>query len=231
MEIISLIISIIALTVSLVFSVLTLITRKQNLNLNTYSQFQNSLNGLIDLSQEYELLNLRPEKDKDIEYSKRLGGIKMKRASIAEQAHNLAIKIPELISVTEYTELAKSFYALREYEKAELHHKSAISKAKGPLGIAAKRSYADFLYLTDRVNEGRRQYSNCAIDQTTDKNKEINVKSLKMQMFNEAKINNYEMSEKFYNEALAIISRIGNKQINKDLLVEVENEWRNLWAE
>lgn len=211
------------MTISVVFPLLTLRSKRASDRQVVYAQFQSSLNYLMEISNEIQINGHDPEENKNkLIYTEKMNGLQLKKATIAERAHKLAQKSKKLISHTEFSELAKTFYSLREYEKAEKYHLQAIRNASDSLGEAAKRSYADFLFLTERIQEGRDQYKKCIIDQTTDRNKSINVKTLQMWMYNEAMIGNQDARNTIYNEACSIIERIGDLR-TKELRQELEN--------
>lgn len=108
------------------------------------------MNSLIDIAQEWHLLDL--EKD-NIHYDTKLGNIKMKRALLVESANQLVQEVENLISATDFSELAKSLYSVYEYENAEKYHMIAVEKGQGALGIACNRSYRFFFFVLGKSNK------------------------------------------------------------------------------
>lgn len=226
MQTVSLVLSIIAFVTSVGFSILTLKDRKANHTQYLYNQFQLSLNTLMDISQDYYLLELEPPEQKaSLAYTRKINSLQNKRATTASHANQLARQLKNQISSSEYTELAKAFYTLHENETATHFHTCAITSGEELSKVVARRSFADFLFLTDRVSEGRTQYQECInqFDQTTDRNKKITVKTLQMWMYNEAKIENRERAKELAREAASIIERVSDAQSRKDLKQELEN--------
>lgn len=191
---------------------------------NQLSKFNSSLNSLIDIAQEYHILQITPESQRDLLYDRKLGNLKLARASLVESTDNLAKEVEQMITATNFSELAKSLYSVYEYEKAEKYHLKAIQKSSGSLGISCRRSYADFLFCINKPAKGREEYKLCIVDEDTDSNKELNVRTLIMLMYNEAQLNNNSReTQKVYEDAISLASRISLPNRKRDLILEIEN--------
>jgi hypothetical protein len=147
-------------------------------------------------------LGITPEDQRDILYDKKLGNLKLERASLVEITYTLANEVENMITATNCSELAKSLCAVYENEKAEKYHLLAITKSEGNLGLGCRRSYADFLFCVGKPVKGREEYKRCMADEDTDSNKEQNVRTLIMLFFNETQLgNNKEEALKIWNQA------------------------------
>ncbi|MDX1685346.1 MAG: hypothetical protein R3275_08925 [Saprospiraceae bacterium] len=174
-----------------------------------YDCFQKLIRELVDITNEWDLLQRTPLKRRDQSFEVRLNCLNVKRAYIADNIGFYEKRFSNRIPATQYSELAKTFYALFDLERAEEYHKKAYQKSgTDALGLAVRRSYADFLFLQGDIKQGRKMYEKSRLDNSTDINIQRNIKSYGMQLYNEASAGNITEAAELYRRGMSCINEV-----------------------
>lgn len=161
-DIISIIISIVALLLSVYANINSQTREESEKNRTIRIQLTDVLGRINNLNLE----NARIFKDyseADPEYASRISAIlNQENVSLLWQAKYLSEQIPDLISVVDLNTIAYANFLANNILEAEGFHKKSIEKAKNNNDNYSRalttRSYAIFLFSTGRSTEGRRQY-------------------------------------------------------------------------
>ena len=141
--------------------------------------------NLVKLTSEIYLMEYRFYDSNHKEDKIKLNNLRNERGVIVEQISAIILKHPNLISYAEYSELAKSKFAMFDFELARKYHLLAIELSSEVAQINCKRYYADFLYRIKQVVEGRKLYSECEVKGNSDTDKLVNGITFRMWMNSE----------------------------------------------
>jgi tetratricopeptide (TPR) repeat protein len=87
--------------------------------------------------------------------------LNQENAFLLNEAIMLMEQIPDLVGTVEYNTVAYSLSNAGETDRSEKYYRRAISGATSPFeGLAAQRSFAQFLFAGGRLDEGRALYQN-----------------------------------------------------------------------
>lgn len=147
---------------------------------------------------------------------------------------NQIIKLVEVkqfsLSSVEYRIIAEAFQAVYDNVKAEEYFKRAIETIDEYTDstnskIVAIRSYAGFLYLMNKPEEGAKQFASAILNNTNDISNNFNGYTFQMQFANEVDVGNYDLAIECYKKAKAYYLKIGNIGVRDRNLSSLENTW------
>lgn len=152
---ITIIVGIVALSISLASFTISLISYKQRSKeglLSVRKQLSDTMQKLLDLNTEGAKRDLEPEK-----YPKNYGGlIGDQRRFHARLAHTLIVRLKFEVSRWELLLLGRAFADLTDYDLAEKMFLRAIQSHTSPVEDATvARSYARFLFMSGEAERAR----------------------------------------------------------------------------
>ena len=120
------------------------------------------------------------------------------------------------ISSADYVVIAMSLVSVYDDTRAEQYYKKAISNIdafteSAISKISAKRSYASFLYLKGRLDDGAKQYDGAILQGDDDTTLSINGYTLQLKYGSESYFMNKDNADKAYQDAMGYYSKIKNE--------------------
>ena len=127
------------------------------------------------------------------------------------------------ISSADYVVIAMSLVSAYDDTRAELYYKKAIANIdafteSAISKISAKRSYASFLYLKGRLDEGSKQFDGAILQGDDDTTLSINGYTMQLKYYSESSISNKEKADKAFQDAMGYYSKIKNEAYKQNCI-------------
>ncbi len=195
------------------------------------NQLNTLIKDLIDTNGQIYDLELTPANERKLNYYRKSSYFTEKQKFFAKQASWIMEQIPSLVSDSEYNLVARALYSSYDWFNAEKYCKIAIEASKEEFNMIANiRSYADFLYLTGRSEEGAEQYKNALqiLPSNNDYNRSVNGYTYMMWFNNEAFAENTDPAISKYQKAKQEFESISNTRVRLNWLNNLDMEWERL---
>jgi tetratricopeptide (TPR) repeat protein len=160
----SLLLSAVAVTISLVSTAITLLQKRYETFRMLRQQITDAVSRLLELAQESSLLQFDPAVDRStVQFQTRSQIISQQHAFYARHALFLMELGSTIVSDADYLAVAAAFQQVADYTQANIAYDRAIKKAhKGYPTVIALRFYAYALYSQGDVITGARRYAAAA---------------------------------------------------------------------
>ncbi len=211
---VTIIVSAFAFLLSAVATVITMRQKKYEIQRSMRQQITDLIGKLIDLNAEEAKLRHENANKFDLHLDGLSRIINDQRSAYARQAVYLIKQIPDVVSSNEYVTIATSLTSLGDVPQAEAFWLQAIKTCTDPLlKVFHSRGYANFLFINNRFEEGRKYYKRALVAaEDTAGDAEYNkwTRAQTYQMWAEA-----EGRAEFYKEAKALYEqgRIAAEQL------------------
>ncbi|HEX8456474.1 MAG TPA: hypothetical protein VF656_04055 [Pyrinomonadaceae bacterium] len=224
-DVVTLIISSTALILSLISTVLTLRSKKYEVQRTIRDQVTELIGELIAIETERRKLAFDAGANKDELYFQTMSILNQKTSSLVRQAVYLINQEPLLITDIEYGTVAQSLTSAGDLPLADEYWRRAINASPSDYyKVLNRRGYAHFLFTQGRYEAGRKQFQEAVtvLDDTTDFNKLTNGYTYQGWMVSEAGVRQYDEAKRWYERSKATYESIANPAMKKDPLVSLE---------
>jgi tetratricopeptide (TPR) repeat protein len=161
--------------------------------------------------------------DKVIE-SRRI--LNSKRSYLAWQGDYIAKQVPHLATDSDFSNLARAFAAINDYDRARSYWEQCIRKSTTPtIRSISLRGYARFLFIQGELDAGRRLYRESLEERVpdTDETRRIRADTYVMWMKAERDFGIPEEVQRLRAGALASARRIGASKSREEMAEYIES--------
>lgn len=222
----SIVISALALGVSIVSAVFSFRLQTANNNRSTREQLNETVRELIKLNDENNALWAVDPAQRDVSFFRRAGTIAQTATSLSRQAVYLAESVPKLVTDVEFVMIAQALALAGDQLNADAYWQKGIEASPNEYyRIANIRGYADFLFRQGKHELGRSKYQQALkiFDNDTDFKKFTNAFTYQMWMVSEVANGFREEAEGCYSRAKHIFESISHPFSKEAGLKGLEN--------
>lgn len=153
-----------------------------------------------------------------------------KRQVVAYQIVRMIEESGLVLSVQENITVAAALHRIMDNTRADQFYKRGINNVDvytdSVIGkISAIRAYADFLYRTNRPEDGAKQYETAVLQGNSDEIFLFNGYTMQMKFVNEADMQQYNLAVEAYKEAKKNYLQVGNAMIKNFNLNNLQAAW------